>query len=417
MNADVFTLFPQWFEWFRTQRHVENALALGHTVETVDFRASTPLKWGQVDDTPFGGGAGMVLRVDVMEAALRVATASIRWSCARRRVIALTPAGRLLDDALAGELAAEPELTLLCGRYEGFDERILEHFVTEQVSIGRYVLAGRGAGRDGRAGRGAAQAPGRAGGRLSAVEESFSEALEGAPEYPHYTRPADWRGWTVPDVLLSGHHARVNEWRREQSRRRARVRYHDRPPARPIFASPYLAMSTVIDSLERTQLRRVPRFQAGDRVKVHFQVIEGTRRRTQVFEGVVIKRQGEGVRETFTVRKQSFGVGVERTFPLHSPKIEKIEVAARGDVRRAKLYYLRGRVGKRARVRERRYTGPEEIVERGLLYDPAAEAAAEADAEVPGEAVDEQALAEAEAAETQASADAEAAAAGDEQAG
>src|SRR3954453_15715042 len=176
-------------------------------------------------------------------------------------------------------------------------------------------------------------------------------------------------------------------------------------------------MSTVIDSLERTQLRRVPRFQAGDRVKVHFQVIEGTRRRTQVFEGVVIKRQGEGVRETFTVRKQSFGVGVERTFPLHSPKIEKIEVAARGDVRRAKLYYLRGRVGKRARVRERRYTGPEEVVERGLLYDPAAEAAAEADAEVPGEAVDEQALAEAEAAETQASADAEAAASGDEEAG
>ena len=122
-------------------------------------------------------------------------------------------------------------------------------------------------------------------------------------------------------------------------------------------------MSTVIDTLERAQLRRVPRFRPGDRVKVHFQVIEGTRRRTQVFEGVVIKRQGEGVRETFTVRKQSFGVGVERTFPVHSPKIEKIEVAARGDVRRAKLYYLRGRVGKRARVRERRYTGPEEVVE------------------------------------------------------
>ena len=130
-------------------------------------------------------------------------------------------------------------------------------------------------------------------------------------------------------------------------------------------------MSTIIDSLERSQLRRVPAFQAGDRVRVHFQVIEGTRRRTQVFEGVVIKRQGEGVRETFTVRKQSFGVGVERTFPVHSPKIERIEVAARGDVRRAKLYYLRGRVGKRARVRERRYTGPEEIVEAGLLHDPA----------------------------------------------
>jgi len=155
-------------------------------------------------------------------------------------------------------------------------------------------------------------------------------------------------------------------------------------------------MSTVIDNLERAQLRRVPQFGAGDRVRVHFQVIEGTRRRTQVFEGVVIKRQGEGVRETFTVRKQSFGVGVERTFPVHSPKIERIEVAARGDVRRAKLYYLRGRVGKRARVRERRYMGPEEVVETGLLHDPAAEAAAAQDSEVPGEAVDAQALEEAD---------------------
>jgi len=129
-------------------------------------------------------------------------------------------------------------------------------------------------------------------------------------------------------------------------------------------------MSTVIDNLERAQLRRVPVFDAGDRLRVHFQVIEGTRRRTQVFEGVVIKRQGHGARETFTVRKQSFGVGVERTFPLHSPKIEKIEVAARGDVRRAKLYYLRGRVGKRARVRERRSSGPEEAIQRELLFGP-----------------------------------------------
>jgi large subunit ribosomal protein L19 len=145
-------------------------------------------------------------------------------------------------------------------------------------------------------------------------------------------------------------------------------------------------MSTVIETLERAQLRRVPRFQAGDRVRVHFQVVEGTRRRTQVFEGVVIKRQGHGVRETFTVRKQSFGVGVERTFPLHSPKIEKIDVAARGDVRRAKLYYLRERVGKRARVRERRYTGPEEIVEAGLLHDPSAQL--EAEAAASSEAVD-----------------------------
>jgi large subunit ribosomal protein L19 len=126
-------------------------------------------------------------------------------------------------------------------------------------------------------------------------------------------------------------------------------------------------MPGLIDSIERAQLRRVPAFQAGDRVRVHFQVVEGQRRRTQVFEGVVIKRQGTGVRETFTVRKQSFGVGVERTFPLHSPKIERIEVAARGDVRRAKLYYLRDRVGRASRVRERRWTGEPEQVEAGAM--------------------------------------------------
>src|SRR5580692_7346305 len=141
-------------------------------------------------------------------------------------------------------------------------------------------------------------------------------------------------------------------------------------------------MSSVIDNLERAQLRRVPNFAPGDRVKVHFQVIEGTRRRVQVFEGVVIKRQGHGARETFTVRKQSFGVGVERMFPVHSPKIERIEIASRGDVRRAKLYYLRDRVGKRARVRERRYVGPEEKVVPGLLYEPAAELELE-EADVP----------------------------------
>jgi large subunit ribosomal protein L19 len=154
-------------------------------------------------------------------------------------------------------------------------------------------------------------------------------------------------------------------------------------------------MSGVIDSLERAQLRRVPPFRAGDRVRVHFQVVEGNRRRTQVFEGTVIKRQGSGVRETFTVRKQSFGVGVERTFPVHSPKIERVEIASRGEVRRAKLYYLRERVGRRARVRERRYVGeePEEgampladEVPRPGEEELAEEVATEAEGESPGEA-------------------------------
>jgi large subunit ribosomal protein L19 len=165
-------------------------------------------------------------------------------------------------------------------------------------------------------------------------------------------------------------------------------------------------MSNIIDSLERAQLRQVPRFKAGDTVRVHFQVIEGQRRRVQVYEGIVIKKQGSGARETFTVRKQSFGVGVERTFPLHSPKIEKIEVAAVGDVNRAKLYYLRGRVGKKARVRERRYGHGgtlEQAAERSLQVTEEEPTATEpvdaellesADFEEPAEAVEAEPVAE-----------------------
>jgi tRNA (guanine37-N1)-methyltransferase len=222
MNIDVFTLFPDWFDWFRQQRHVANALAGGHSFEPIDVRASTPLKWGQVDDTPFGGGAGMVLRVDVLEAALRA-----RYGIdpvelpTQRRVIALTPGGRLLDDALVDELAAEPALTLLCGRYEGFDERIVEHFTSDQISIGRYVLAGGELAAMVVSDAVLRKLPGVLGKDESAQEESFSAALEGAPEYPHYTRPAEWRGWEVPEVLLSGHHERVRQWRLQQSRRRA----------------------------------------------------------------------------------------------------------------------------------------------------------------------------------------------------
>ena len=159
-------------------------------------------------------------------------------------------------------------------------------------------------------------------------------------------------------------------------------------------------MSTIIESIERRPLRRRPRFDPGDRVRVHFQRVEGNRRRTQVFEGVVIARQGSGVRETFTVRKQSFGVGVERTFPLHSPKVERIEVAARGDVRRAKLYYLRGRVGKRARVAERRWGIEDELVVADEEEAPAldAEGATQAEAPVEDTGAGEEAAAEAESA-------------------
>jgi tRNA (guanine37-N1)-methyltransferase len=239
VKIDVFTLFPEWFEWFASQRHVANALAGGSHLECVNPRDHTPLSGRQVDDTPFGGGAGMVLRVDVMEHALRarygIDPVQLR---SRRRVVALAPAGRLLDEQLVQELAGERELTLLCGRYEGFDERILEHFASDVVSIGRYVLSG---------GELAAMVvcdailrklPGALGHERSAAEESFSAALEGNPEYPHYTRPAEYRGWRVPEVLLSGHHEQIASWRHERSRERGAAarapgerRPHDRPQA------------------------------------------------------------------------------------------------------------------------------------------------------------------------------------------
>jgi tRNA (guanine37-N1)-methyltransferase len=222
MEIDVFTLFPSAFAWFEAQRHVAGALAAGTRLDCINYRDHTPLNAGQVDDTPFGGGAGMVLRVDVVEAALRARYGQDPVEVRRqRRVIALTPSGRLLDDALVDELAQEEALTLLAGRYEGFDQRILDHFVTEEISIGRYVLAGGEIPAMAVCDAVLRKLPGALGDETSAVEESFSKALEGAPEYPHYTRPAEYRGWRVPDVLLSGHHARIREWRRQESRSRA----------------------------------------------------------------------------------------------------------------------------------------------------------------------------------------------------
>ena len=218
MQIDVVTLFPEWFGWFREQRHVRNAVAAGHELRTLNPREHSPLSGRVVDDTPFGGGAGMVLRVDVMDVALQafygVDPVELRR---RRRVIALVPGGRVLDDGYVAELAAEDAVTLLCGRYEGFDERIVQHFCSDTLSIGRYVVAGGELPAMVVADAVLRRQPGALGHEESAVEESFSPALGGNPEYPHYTRPAEHRGWRVPDVLLSGHHAEIDTWRRARS--------------------------------------------------------------------------------------------------------------------------------------------------------------------------------------------------------
>jgi tRNA (guanine37-N1)-methyltransferase len=216
MKLDIFTLFPEAFDWFRGQRPVRKAIESGASLGIRDYRDWTPLKGGRVDDAPYGGGAGMVIRVDVVDAALN----GVYGDAARPRTVVLSPAGRVLDDSLVTELAAEPSLALLCGRYEGFDHRVHEHLADDEVSIGRYVLAGGELPAMVVADALMRRLPGALGDAESAIEESWSEALDGLPEYPHYTRPPEYRGWGIPEVLISGDHERVREWRLEQSRRR-----------------------------------------------------------------------------------------------------------------------------------------------------------------------------------------------------
>jgi tRNA (guanine37-N1)-methyltransferase len=218
LKIDVFTLFPEWFDWFGSQRHVRNVLERDSELRFFNYRDTTPLGGGQVDDAPYGGGAGMVLRVDVVDAALNAAYSDGREPS---RVVLLAPSGRQFDDSMARQLAAEPHLALLCGRYEGVDERIRDHLASDAVSVGPYVLSGGELAAMVVIDAVTRKLPGALGHSESAVEESFSEALGGAPEYPHYTRPASYRGWDVPQVLISGDHARVREWRLEQSRQRA----------------------------------------------------------------------------------------------------------------------------------------------------------------------------------------------------
>jgi tRNA (guanine37-N1)-methyltransferase len=213
LRLDVFTLIPGAFDWLRERRPVKAVLGSELDLRIFNYRDSTPLGAGQVDDEPYGGGPGMVLRVDVVAAALD----AVYGGLTDHRVVALTPGGRQLDQGLVEELAAEPALTLLSARFEGFDQRILDHLVSDEISIGPYVLSG-------------GEIPAlavidavvrRLPGALtegSGEIESFSAALDGGLEYPHYTRPAEFRGWEVPEILLSGDHGRIAAWRRDRVR-------------------------------------------------------------------------------------------------------------------------------------------------------------------------------------------------------
>jgi tRNA (guanine37-N1)-methyltransferase len=216
LQLDVFTLIPHAFGWLTEQRPVASVLGTELDLRLFNYRDTTPLGAGQIDDEPYGGGAGMVLRVDVAAAALEAAYGGVP----EHRVIALTPQGRQLTQSVVEELAAEERLTLLSARFEGFDERILIHLAADAISIGPYVLSGGELPAMVMIDAIARRLPGALGSEESSLIESFSAELEGGLEYPHYTRPAEFRGWRVPDVLLSGDHGRIDEWRREQSRLR-----------------------------------------------------------------------------------------------------------------------------------------------------------------------------------------------------
>jgi tRNA (guanine37-N1)-methyltransferase len=217
VRLDVFTLVPDAFSWIRERRPLAAVLGKELELNVFNYRDTTPLSAGQVDDDPYGGGPGMVLRVDVVAAALD----AVYGERLGHRVVALSPQGRQLDQELVEELAEEPALTLLSARFEGFDQRILDHLCTDVISIGPYVLSGGELPAMVVLDAIVRRLPGALGSEESGLVESFSPELDGGLEYPQYTRPSEFRGWRVPDVLLSGDHGRIDEWRKEQSRLRS----------------------------------------------------------------------------------------------------------------------------------------------------------------------------------------------------
>jgi tRNA (guanine37-N1)-methyltransferase len=216
MRIDVFTLVPHAYAWMTEQRPVATVLGTELDLRLLNYRDTTPLRGGEVDDEPYGGGAGMVLRVDVVAAALD----AVYGPEPSQRVVALTPQGRQLTQAVVEELAAEEHVTLLSARFEGFDERIVQHLASDAISIGPYVLSNGDLPAMVLVDAIARRLPGALA-EGSGELESFSAELEGGLEYPQYTRPAEFRGWKVPDVLLSGHHKQIEDWRRQQSRERS----------------------------------------------------------------------------------------------------------------------------------------------------------------------------------------------------
>lgn len=338
MKFSVLTLFPDMFSPLKQSiigKAIEDKKIELNLINIRDFSKD---KHKKVDDTPYGGGAGMVMKADVVYDAYE------HIKDEKAKVIFLSPQGKTLNQNKVKELATEEHIILLCGHYEGIDQRVIDEIVDEEISIGDYVLTG---------------------GELPAMvlidsvsryvegvlskdsikEESFTNNLL---EYPQYTRPEIFHGIKVPEVLLSGHHENIKKWREEQSLKNTLQK-----KTKFIKKKGGYSIMDIIKSIEHEQLKdKIPDLKVGDTVRVHQKIKEGNRERIQVFEGIIIKKQGGGLNATFTVRKIAYGVGVEKTFLIHSPLVEKVEVVRVGKARRAKLYYLRDRIGKAAKTKE-----------------------------------------------------------------
>src|SRR6266480_3971627 len=343
MRVDVFTIFPAYLEGPLSSSLLGRARERGLLdVRVHDPRERTTDPHRSVDDTPFGGGAGMVMTPEPLFAAVEAVEPP-------RPLLLLSAAGTRFDQRMAERLATRDGFSLVCGRYEGVDQRVADHLCDDEISVGDYVLAGGEAAALVVIEAVARLVPGVMGNTESGDDESFGSGLL---EYPQYTRPADPRSPPRPPWAPGPDGGRAAAARRVPGGT-SRPVASGLLPSEPTPSRRRTMNAT--DLVDRANLRDdIPDFAPGDTLKVHVRVVEGNRERVQVFQGVVIRRKGSGARETFTVRKVSFGVGVERTFPVHSPIIARIEVMSRGDVRRAKLYYLRDRIGKAAKIRERR---------------------------------------------------------------
>ena len=350
MNINIITIFPELLKSFINTSIISKAREKKLVnINLINLRNFAVNKHNQVDDIPYGGGPGMIMKPEPFFSAV----ASIKRKDTDP-ILLTTPQGERLNQDIINCFIDEENITVLCPRYEGVDERVRKNLATREISVGDYVLSGGEVPAMVLIDAITRKVSGVLGSKESLNEESFTNGLL---EYPQYTRPDSYKGMKVPDVLLSGNHGEIKEWRKEKSIERTKKRRPDLLKWRFFnIVKCYVIIIHLIgkNMKEEKNIKEIPNFSVGDTIKVKYQIFEGGKERQQTFQGVVIARKGAGANETFTIRKIYFGVGVEKIYRLKSHKTNKIEIINKGKVKRAKLYYLRDRVGKKAKVKEKR---------------------------------------------------------------